>query len=82
LASIFKEIAKVGSNQTFNKIAFAKATQVIVNSVPTHTHNQMVKVPPHSPRVFLDLLYVLKYTISPPNHETKPHIMVIKKNSL
>lgn len=31
------------------------------------THNQMVKVPPHSPpSVFFDLLYVLKCATSPP----------------
>jgi hypothetical protein len=47
------KIAKVGSNQPYNNIAFAKAAQVILNSVPTHTHNQMVKVLPHSPPVFL-----------------------------
>ncbi len=43
------KIAKVGSNQPYNKIAFPKAAQVTLNSVPTDTHNQMVKVLPYSP---------------------------------
>lgn len=62
----YLKIAKVSSNQPYNKIAFAKAAQVILNSVPTHTRNQMVKVLPHSlPSDFFDLLYVLKCATSP-----------------
>jgi len=56
------KIAKVGSNQPYNKIAFAKATQVILNSVPTATHNQFTTT---FPSCFFDLLYVLKCATSP-----------------